>query len=237
MAAARAALARAYLRTGDYEAVDTIVAQALAAARSVGDRGAEAAAVALQGMTLHFRAIELPPEERSAIDPSDEQELFEQALATRREIEDVEGVAESLFQLGLVHQVLRRDLEAGSPFFREALELVEELPDADALLRSEIHRHVGFDLLVREERYEPAIEHLERSLELRRGLAERGWLASALVALSLAHRFAGQADSAVVCARQSLEVATGEELRARFVTAAEDALAAAEELAALQRGT
>ena len=125
-------------------------------------------------MTLHFRAIELPPEERSAIDPSDEQELFEHALATRREIEDVEGIAESLFQLGLVQQVLHRDLEAGSPYVREALELIEELPDADPLLRSEIHRHVGFDLLLREERHEPAIAHLEASLELRRGLAERG---------------------------------------------------------------
>jgi tetratricopeptide (TPR) repeat protein len=187
-------------------------------------------------MTLHFRAIELSAEERSAIDPSDEQELFERALATRREIEDEEGIAESLFQLGLVHQVLRRDLEAGAPFFREALELVEELPDADAWLRSEIHRHMGFDLLVREERYEPAIEHLEKSLELRRGLAERGGLASAFVALSLAHRLAGEADAAIVFARQSLEVATDEGLRARVVTAAEDSLAAAEELAELQRG-
>ena len=187
-------------------------------------------------MTLHFRAIELPPDERSAIDPSDEQALFERALATRREIEDAEGIAESLFQLGLVHQVLRRDLEAGAPCFREALELVEELPDADAWLRSEIHRHVGFDLLVREERYDPAIEHLEKSLELRRGLAERGWLASAFVALSLAHRLAGEADAAIDFARRSLEVATDEELRARVVTAAEDSLAAAEELAELQRG-
>jgi len=188
--------------------------------------------VALQGMTLHFRAIELPPDERSAVDPSDEQELFECALATRRQIEDVEGIAESLFQLGLVHQVLRRDLEAGSPFVREALGLVEGLPDADSLLRSEIHRHVGFDLLLREERHGPAIEHFEASLELRRGLAERGWIAGALTALSLAHRLASRSDEAIAFAQQSLELAQDEGLRARFVVAAEESLRAAEKLGA-----
>ena len=188
--------------------------------------------MALQGMTLHFRAIDLSPEERSAIDPSDEQELFERALAMRREIEDVEGIAESLFQLGLVHQVLHRDLEAGSPYVRKALELVEELPDADPLLRSEIHRHVGFDLLLREERHEPAIDHLEVSLELRRGLAERGWIAGGLTALSLAHRLAGRAAEAIAFGRQSLELAQDECLRARFVAAAEESIRAAEELRA-----
>jgi tetratricopeptide (TPR) repeat protein len=183
-------------------------------------------------MTLHFRAIELPPDERSAVDPSDEQELFERALATRRQIEDVEGIAESLFQLGLVHQVLRRDLEAGSPFVREALGLVEGLPAADSLLRSEIHRHVGFDLLLREERHGPAIEHFEASLELRRGLAERGWIAGALTALSLAHRLASRSDEAIAFAQQSLELAQDEGLRARFVVAAEESLRAAEKLGA-----
>jgi tetratricopeptide (TPR) repeat protein len=185
-------------------------------------------------MTLHFRAIELPPDERSAIDPTDEQDLFERALATRREIDDVEGIAESLFQLGLVHQVLHRDLEAGAPYVREALELVEGLPGADALLRSEIHRHVGFDLLLREERHEPAVEHLETSLELRRGLAERGWIAGALTALSLAHRLGGRSDEAIAFARQSLELAQDERLRARFVVAAEESLRAAEEAGAAE---
>ena len=180
---ARAALAEAYLRTGDYDAVDALVEQALAAAESAGDRKSGAAAIALQGMTLHFRAIDVPAEERAQIDPGPEEELFEQALSVRREIDDVEGIAESLFQLGLVHQVLRGDMDAGSPYFREALGLVEALPDADVLLRSEIHRHVGFDLLLREERHEEAIGHLRASLELRNRLAERGWAASALVAL------------------------------------------------------
>ncbi len=228
----RAALAEAYLRTGDYEAVDAIVRRALAAAESAGDRTAEAAALALQGMTLHFRAVELPAEERSAVDPGPEEALFERALALRRELEDLEAVAESLFQLGLVHQVLRGDMETGAPYFREALALVVAVPDADLLLRSEIHRHVGFDLLLREERHDEAIDHLRASLELRRALPEGGWIPSGLVALSFAERLAGRAESAIEHGRQALEVTRKERLRQRFVVSAKGALRSAEEAAA-----
>jgi tetratricopeptide (TPR) repeat protein len=174
IAAARAALAEAYLRTGDYDAVDRIVDHVLEAARTSGDRRLEADALSVRGMTLHFRAIDLPPPERASIDPRLEESLFEQALALRRELDDTEGIAEALFQLGLVHQVLRRDLDAGAPFVHEALEVVATVPDADVLLRSEIHRHVGFDALLRRERRDEAREHLQASLALRESLEERG---------------------------------------------------------------
>jgi hypothetical protein len=58
---ARSALAEAYLRTGDYDAVDLVAERALARAAASGDRRAEAAALSLQGMTLHFRAIDVLP--------------------------------------------------------------------------------------------------------------------------------------------------------------------------------
>ena len=181
-------------------------------------------------MTLHFRAIDLPPEERDAIDPTPEQELFERACVIRREIDDSEGTAESLFQLGLVHQVLRRDLEAGAPYVEEALAVVETVPDADVLLRSEIHRHVGFDLLLRQERPDDARRRLQTSLDLRATLDERGWLASGHVALALCERIAGRRAEALEHSRQALEVARSEGLRGRFVTAADDALREAEKL-------
>lgn len=231
IADARKALAAAYLRTGDYDAVDVRVEDARRAARETGEPRAEAAVLALEGMTLHFRAIELPPEERGAIDPRPEEELFERALALRREVEDAEGVAESLFQLGLVHQVLRRDLEAGAPLFREALAVVEAVPDADLLLCSEIHRHVGFDLLLREERPDDALRHLRASYELRTQLPERGWMGSALVALSLAARIAGRREDALDYARRAVELARTEGLRRRHVQAAADAVGAAESMA------
>jgi tetratricopeptide (TPR) repeat protein len=179
-------------------------------------------------MVLHYRAIEHPPEERAAIDPGPEQEIFERALALRKELDDPHGIAESLFQLGLVHQVLRRDGETAAPLFREALSLVESLPDADPLLRSEIHRHVGFDLLVREERHDEAVAHLRESLEIRRGLEERAWTVSGLVALAMGERIAGRREEAIAHAREALELADAEQLRERVRAAAESELAAVE---------
>jgi tetratricopeptide (TPR) repeat protein len=230
IAGAREALAQAYLRTGDYDAVDAIVTQALAAARSVGDGGAEAAALAWQGMTLHFRAIELAPEERAAIDSGPELDLFERALAIRRELGDREALAESLWQVGLVQQVLRRDSASAAPYFREALELVDDLPDCDGWLRSEIHRHVGFDLLVREEEHDGALAQLRRSLEIRETLDEKGWCAGGLTALAAVARQAGRRDDAIEYARRAVALATDLGLRQRHVDAAASELRAAEEL-------
>jgi tetratricopeptide (TPR) repeat protein len=227
LAAARDAHAEAYFRTGDYDRVARLLEEALAASREAGSRSAEASTLAQQGLLLHYRAIELAPEERAAIDPAAEQQLFERALAIRRELDETEGIAESLFQLGLVHQVLRRDGVTAAPYFHEALELVSAEPDADPLLRSEIHRHVGFDLLLREQRHDDALDHLRTSLELRRGLAEPGWTVSGLVALAMAERETGRLDDGRAHAREALELARAEGLRERHREAAERELAAA----------
>lgn len=181
-------------------------------------------------MTLHFRAIELPPEERAAIDSGPELDLFERALAIRRELDDPEALAESLWQVGLVHQVLERDSATAAPLFREASELVEGLPDCDGWLRSEIHRHVGFDLFVREKDYDGALAQLRRSLEIRETLDEKGWCASGLTALAAVSREAGRRDDAIAYARRAVVLATDLGLRQRHVDAAENELRAAEEL-------
>ncbi len=44
---------------------------------------------------------------------------------------------ESLFHVGLVHQVLHGDWDVSIPVFREGLSLAE--PDADVHLRGELH--------------------------------------------------------------------------------------------------
>ncbi len=230
LAAAREALGAAYLRTGDYDGVARFLERALRVAEADGDRKQEAAVVAQQGLLLHFRTIEIPAEERAAVDPGPEQELFEQALAIRRELGDAEDIAESLFHLGLVHQVLRQDLAAGAPYFREALELVHGPPDCDTWLHSEVHRHIGFDLLVRQERYDEALGHLGISLELRNSLEERGWAVGGLTALSAAARRAGLRDIAIEYARRALELARAEGLLERHVTAAREAVEAAEQM-------
>lgn len=207
--------------------MSALVAEALGRARDAGDRAGEGAALAQQALLLHYQAIELAPEEREAVDPAPEQELFDRSLALRLEVADVEGVAESLFGLGLVHQVLRRDALAGARYHHEAFALIETLADADTLLRSEIYRHVGFDLLVREELTEPALWHLARSLELRRTLDEPGWVVTGLVALALGERVAGRREEAVRHCREAIALARGEGLKPRFMEAAERELAAA----------
>ena len=227
---AREAVTEAYLRTDDYASVAGLLDDALVAARATGDRKAEAAALAQQGMLLHFRAIVHPPEERATIDPGPEQELFERALAVRREANDAEGIAESLWHLGLVHQVLRRDSGAAIPYFRDALARIESVVGADTWLRSEIHRHIGFDLLVREERYEDALAELRRSFELRETLAESGWCVSGLTALAAASRRAGRHEDAIAYALRAVDLAREEGLLERHVAAAENELRAAETL-------
>jgi tetratricopeptide (TPR) repeat protein len=181
-------------------------------------------------MTLHFRAIELAPEERAAIDTGPEQELFERALAIRRDLDDPEGLAESLWHVGLVQQVLLRDSARAAPYFREALALVDGLPGCDGWLRSEIHRHLGFDLLVREEDHDGALAQLRRSLEIRETLDEKGWCAGGLTALAAAARQAGRRDDAIEYARRALALAHDLELRQRHVDAATNELRAAEDL-------
>jgi tetratricopeptide (TPR) repeat protein len=231
LVAGQDALAAAYFRTGDFAAVAALLERALSQARATNDAKAEAAAIDQQGLLLHFMAIEHPPEVRATIDPGPERELFERALAIRRQIGDTEGIAESLFHLGLVEQVLRRDMEAGAPYVGEALALVESLPDSDGLLRSEIHRHAGFDLLLREQQYDQALPHLRTSLDLRTRLSEPGWVVSGLVALAMGERLAGMRAAAIEHSRRAVELASAEELRERHVAAAEDSLRAAERMA------
>jgi len=231
VAAGRDALAAAYFRTGDFDAVASILAQALSQTTAAGDRRAEAAAIDQQGLLLHYMAIEHPPEERARIDSGAEQGLFDRALAIRQQIGDSEGVAESMFHLGLVYQVLRGDAATASPYFREALALVEAQPGSDVLLRSEIHRHAGFDLLLREQRYHEALAHLRTSLDLRTTLDEPGWTVSGLVALAMGERLAGMRSEAIAHSGRALQLARSEGLRQRHIRAAEDALRAAEAMA------
>jgi tetratricopeptide (TPR) repeat protein len=226
--AAREALADAYLHTGDYEPATRLADRALRGARTLGERRGEAAALAQKGMVLHFRAVELPREERASLDHGPELALFEQALAMRHEIGDEHGVAESSWQVGLVHQVLRGDSEAAAPYFRDALELVERLPDVDPWLRSEVYRHVGFDRLLDED-YDPALTYLRRSQDVRDELADTRWRAGGLTALAMASRLAGKPGEAAAYARRAIETARADGLAERHVAAAEAELRAAAE--------
>jgi tetratricopeptide (TPR) repeat protein len=223
---ARAALPEAALRTGDFDGVEALLTEALHLAEADGDLRDQADALDQMGLLLHFRALELPREQRRTVDSGPELELFERALAIRRQIGDAAGVPESLFHVGLVHQVLRGDWDISIPLFREALSLAE--PGGDAHLRGELHRHVGFHILLRDGRPDEALPHFQTSLELWRSLDRSGWVVAGLVALARCESRAGRHGEAVAHSSEAVELAHQERLRQRYITSAEETIRVAE---------
>jgi tetratricopeptide (TPR) repeat protein len=226
---ARAALADAAYRTGDFDLVEAMLSEALGLAEAGGDLRSQAAALDLKGQLQHSRTIDLPPEKWQTVDPGAEQALFERALAIRRQIGDEAGVAESLLHLGWVHQVLRGEPDAAIPLFREALALTE--PDGDMHVRSELHRHIGFHLVLEERQPEQALAHFEKSLQLWRSLDEPAREVFGLVALARCESDAGRHREARVHGREALELARHGGFRGRVVTSAESAWRVVEEAA------
>lgn len=227
---ARAALSEAALRTGAFASVEALLSEALQLAEADGDLGSQAYALDQTGLLLHFRTLELPREQWRTIDSGPELELFERALAIRRQIGDATGVPESLFHLGLVHQVLRGDWDLSIPMFREALSLAE--PDGDVHLRSELHRHVGFHIMLKDRRPDEALPYFQTSLELWRTLNRSGWVVAGLIALARCESLAGRHGEAVAHSSEALELAREEGLRPRYVTSAEETKRMAEAAAA-----
>ncbi|WP_053202130.1 hypothetical protein [Jiangella muralis] len=164
---------------------------------------------------------ELPP---SAIDA--EEALFTQALELRRAIGDRAGIAESLFGVGLVHQVLRGDWDTAMPYFREAL--IEADAHGDLYTRSEAYRHVGFFHLVVSGRPSEAVDHLARSLELREELGDPRLLASASLALGQALLIAGRREAGLAALRDAVDAGAAAGLRRPWADGARDWLRRAE---------
>jgi hypothetical protein len=221
-AASRGAVIRAAFYTGDFDGVNAALAVLLRDAEDSGDRWAQAVALDQLGMVMHMRALD----NLGLAEPDAEQALFQKALDIRREIGDTEGTAESLFHIGLVHQVLRSDWYAALPFYREALGLAEA--SGDPLLRSEVHRHVGFFHAVHENRPDVALPHLQLSQQLREKLDEPGWTVSGLTALGRCELAAGMKGDAVAHLRRAVRLARKLGMRERYVHGAEDQLHRAE---------
>jgi tetratricopeptide (TPR) repeat protein len=138
LAAGTEAMYEAAFRTGDYDDAKAMLTAALRHAEADGDQAVEAGALDGLAWLMHFRALD---RDREEADPDAEEALFQRSLAIRRELGDQAGTAASLCGLALAHQVLRQDSAAAIPYLREAMKLADA--HADALLRSECHRHVG----------------------------------------------------------------------------------------------
>jgi tetratricopeptide (TPR) repeat protein len=221
------ALVEAAYRTGDFARATDLLRRALEQSRAEGDPLTEAFALDRLGMAHHYRNIMdlIAGEEVSERDVLVEEELFRDALTIRRRHGDVAGVAQSLFGLGLVFQVLRGDWTAAMPYFSEALSLLERAgEDLDLLTRSEIHRHVGFYYLVEDVRPDRARTHLETSLALRERSGDDRLLPTALVALAQAVSAAGDRRRAVELLERAVDEARAASLLPVWVGQAEEAL-------------
>ncbi|WP_203821487.1 tetratricopeptide repeat protein [Paractinoplanes ferrugineus] len=186
LAAGNEAMLEAAFRTGDYFPARQLLTAARERAQHSRDRVTEAAALTGLGMLAHFAAI---GEDLSRADWAAEERLFQQALAIQREADDPAGAAESLFGLGLVHQVLRGDWATAMPFYAEALELAERY--ADEMVRSEVHRHVGFFHVYVAGDPERGLRHLRLSQVLRERYGDPRRIATGTLALGEAELAGG----------------------------------------------
>jgi tetratricopeptide (TPR) repeat protein len=223
LAAGAEAMVEAAFRSGEFDRAERTLEAARSSAAADGDRATEAAALDRLAMVMHFRALDRGGDAAGA---GAEEELFQRALAIRREIGDQAGIAESLFGVGLVHQVLRRDWDAAMPCFREALALADA--HGDDLLRSEVHRHMGFFSMVEDVEPEQAVHHLRVSLELRERWGDPRWIPSGLLALGQAELVAGRRPEAIEHLRQAVRQARQAGLRERRIRVAEEWLRRAE---------
>jgi uncharacterized protein HemY len=131
-------------------------------------------------------------------------------------------VAESLFHVGLVHQIFKGDWDTAQGYFERARDLAEAA--GDELLLSEAHRHIGAYFWIRRGEFEAALEHLSISLNLRERLSFRGWLASGLLTLGQCEWAAGRTAEALAHLREGVRVAEETGMRDWWTASARETL-------------
>jgi tetratricopeptide (TPR) repeat protein len=218
LSAGAEALTEAAFRTGEFATAEQILNRALDLARVQGDRSVEAAALDRLGWLVHFRALDQGVEQVDAATVQREDALFQQAMTIFEEIGDPGGLAAALFGRGLVRQVLRRDWEGAMPLYQRALDLVQD--NGDRLTRSEVHRHIGFFHMVREQ-FEAGLHHLRTSLELREQHGDPRWIASGTLAVGQAELIAGRPAVASCILREAVRQSKQARLRPQRVAQAE----------------
>jgi tetratricopeptide (TPR) repeat protein len=107
--------------------------------------------------------------------------LFEQAVELYRTLGDVRGEAESLFWVGIVHQVVRQDDVAAVPLLERSYELAARVGDRRTM--SYALRHLGIAEHAAG-RLDTARERLEESVRLRREIGHLSGVAANLVGLT-----------------------------------------------------
>ncbi|WP_250005813.1 tetratricopeptide repeat protein [Actinoplanes sp. M2I2] len=227
LAAGTEAMLEAAFRTGDFLPAWQMIEGARRLACDVGQPVEEAAALTRLGLLAHFAAI---GGDLTRADWATEEQLFTAALRIQREVGDASGAAESLFGLGLVHQVLRGDWATAMPFYTEALALAESY--ADEMVRSEVHRHIGFFHVFVAGDAERGLRHLRRSQVLRERHGDPRRIATGTLALGEAELATGNVPEARRLLREAVHQARQAGLTPQRIGWAEHALADAERAAA-----
>jgi tetratricopeptide (TPR) repeat protein len=192
--AAEEAFAQAAFCTGEFAEARDLLEQARERSTADDDRTSQATATERLALLVHYDNIteRMAGRAVSAASVDIEEAFFRDALALRRDLADEPGAALPLFGLGLVEQVLRGDGATAIGYFREALALVEAWGDAiDLYTQSEVYRHMGFSFAIDDVRPAEAVQHLQRSLDLRVRLGDPRRIPSGLEALGEAEMAAG----------------------------------------------
>jgi tetratricopeptide (TPR) repeat protein len=114
-------------------------------------------------------------------EPENELDFFERGLELRKKGGTVGQVAESLFHVGLVFDVIRKDYAQALPYHEEAYELACEAKDK--VIASYAIRHIGFARLAADE-LAAAKQAFAESLELREAAGFTPGVAFALATLA-----------------------------------------------------
>ena len=173
--------------------------RALAHADLVNDPSLLGAVWDAKGFSLHETYIN--GDRRS--EPEHEMEFFEHGLVLRQQISEPGKVAESLFHIGLVHGVVRRDHTRALPYFERAYRLAQD--SEDRVIASYAIRHIAFAHYSAGDIAKARIE-LEESLRLREIAGFEPGVAMALVALASAEAELGDKTKAVANLRRARSI-------------------------------
>ena len=129
------------------------------------------------GFSLHTSYLE---SDRSK-EPEKEMDFFKHGLNLRRKHGSSSQVAESLFHIGLVHDVIRQEYDKALPYHEEAYKLATKTDNK--LIMSYAIRHIGFTKLAAED-VAGAQQAFTESLELRETIGFKPGIAFSLVTLA-----------------------------------------------------
>ncbi|MFG1690306.1 hypothetical protein ACGFNP_59870 [Nonomuraea sp. NPDC049269] len=172
-----------------------------ATALETADRELDAAEADLalaRGRIIHGRFLDGEKE-----DPA-ELTLFERAARLYQALGDVRGEGESLFWIGIFHQVVRQDDDTAVPALERSRELAAQA--GDKLTMSYALRHLGIAEHVAG-RLGPARERLEESVRLRRELGFLPGVAANLIGLAYITAAEGRRDEALEVLAEAGEIA------------------------------